>query len=542
MLRRLTIQNYALIEALDVSFPEHLVIITGETGAGKSILLGALSLILGARSDAGVLSDKSRNCVVEGEFEFDGSEYVIRRVVTPQGRSRSFVNDEPVTAEGLKSLGAMLIDIHSQNSQLLLADSGFQLSTVDSFAGNAKLCAEYASKLSEWKGAEADLKEVEEELAKSMREKEFNSDQFKILDDASMKEAGEQQDLEEEQKRLSNADGILENIKYVLSKFSDGEDYSLVQDLKEAEQTCRKTVEWIPALKGIADRIESCRLELRDMENDLNGMAANVNVSPDRLAEVEDRLSLLYTLERRFGVSSEQDLMALRDRYAAVLSDAGLLEQKRSRTAARCIELKDECTELAEKLHVSRAAAAEKMSAELQGAIRELQMPYAVFKADVEKRDRLDARGFDDVRFLFSANGDSSVGDLAKCASGGELSRIMLCVKAMLARYRNMPTMIFDEIDTGVSGSVADKMGDVIVRMGSSMQVIAITHLPQMAAKGDAHFVVSKSYDGRGGGAVTEMKRVVGEDRVAEIAKMLSGSEVSAAALDNARVLLGDRI
>ncbi|MCI2082869.1 MAG: DNA repair protein RecN [Bacteroidales bacterium] len=537
MLRRLTIRNYALIETLDVSFPEHLVIITGETGAGKTILLGALSLLLGAKSDASVLSDKTENCVVEGEFETGDERYLIRRVVSPQGRSRSFVNDEPVTAEKLKELSSLLIDIHAQNSQALLADSEFQLSVVDSFAGDADLCSRYGELMKEWKGKEAELHGIESAVAKAKLEKEFNAEQFRVLDGAALKE-GEQETLEGEQKRLSNVEEILAGLESVLGKFSDGDEYSMVQNIRDAEQTCRKTAEWIPRLSGIADRLESCRLELKDMEEEIGVMASNVNVSPERLQVVEDRLSQIYTLERRFGAASEVELMKMRDRYASAVSGADELESDRSKVEERCSELERQCFSVAGTLHESRVKAARAMSSELEGAIRELQMPYAVFRACVGKKDKLDLHGMDDVKFLFSANGKTSEGELAKCASGGEMSRIMLCIKAMLARYRNMPTMIFDEIDTGVSGSIADKMGDVIVKMGKSMQVVAITHLPQMAAKGDAHFVVSKRYDRVRGRAVTEIRRVEGKDRVTEIAKMLSGAHLSEAAMENARVLL----
>ena len=539
MLRRLVIQNYALIEALDVSFPEHLIIITGETGAGKTILLGALSLLLGAKSDARVLSDKERNCIVEGEFTLNGEEYVIRRVVTPQGRSRSFVNDEPVNADELRTLASSLIDIHAQNQQLMLADSGFQLSVLDSFGGNAPRCAEFASLLSDWRKAQGELKAADAAIAKAKLERDFNQEQFDVLDAAKLKE-GEQSILEEEQKKLANAEEIQADMKSVLDKFSrEDEDYSLVQDLKDAEQTCRKDAAWIPALAGIADRMESCRLDLKDMEQEMDAMSEEISVSPDRLQEVDERLSALYTLERRYGASNEEELIGVRERYSAALSGAADMESGRAKLAGRCIELEGECEKLAAELHKSRVQASEPLSKELETSIRELNMPYAVFRVDVNAKKDFDENGKDEVKFMFSANGKSSVEELALCASGGELSRIMLCIKALLARYRNMPTMIFDEIDTGVSGSIADRMGDVIVRMGKSMQVIAITHLPQMAAKGDAHFVVTKDYDKDREKAATYIRRVEGEERVTEIAKMLSGAELSKAALDNARVLLG---
>jgi DNA repair protein RecN len=541
MLRRLTIQNYALIEALDVSFPEHLIIITGETGAGKTILLGALSLLLGAKSDARVLSDKDKNCVVEGEFAVEGEEYVIRRVVNPQGRSRSFVNDEPVPAEEMKALSAKLIDIHSQNQQLMLADSNFQLSVVDAFAGNAKRCSEFAARLSEWRKAESDLKAADSRTAKAKLEKSFNQEQFNVLDAAKLHE-GEQAALEEERKKLANAEEILDNMKSVLDKFSREEDeYSLVQDLKDAAQTCRKTAEWMPKLNGIADRLESCRLDLKDMEQDMDALAEEISVSPERLQEVEDRLSVLYTLERRFGAATEDELIQARERYSSAIADATDLESGRQKLAERCIGLEMECGKLADGLHESRINAAGPLSKQLEDSIRELSMPYAVFRADVNGKEEFDEKGRDEVKFMFSANGKTSVEELSKCASGGELSRIMLCIKALLAKYRNMPTMIFDEIDTGVSGSIADRMGDRIVEMGKSMQVIAITHLPQMAAKGDAHFVVTKSYDKDRGTAVTDIRKVEGEERVTEIAKMLSGAQLSNAALENARVLLGHK-
>ena len=539
MLTRLTIQNYALIENLDIEFPSGLVIITGETGAGKSIMLGALSLLLGGKGDVSALKDSSKNCVVEGEFEVDGETLILRRVISPAGRTRNFINDEPATLAALTEISSTIVDIHAQHQHLLLTDEGYQMKVLDYFAGTGTLLEEYSRVHSELQGMELQLKQLKEEMARKEGELEYRAFQLEKLLEAKLKE-GELEELESEQKQLANSEQIRECISGAVGCMQPVGG-TIVQNLKDAVHLLQKCSNFVPDLEELCNRLESCRIECKDIEEELEMLAERVVVSPQRLEQVEERLSLLYSLMRKHGVSSVEELLQVQQQLQGDVSGADEDVAKAAMMEQEIKELSERRAALADELSSRRKAKTEELAGVLQESIRDLQMPYAIFKVELAATEKYTAKGKDTVSFLFSANGDKKLNLLQKAASGGELSRIMLCLKSLMAEYTGMPTMIFDEIDTGVSGSIADKMGALIGRMGERMQIFAITHLPQIASKKGTHLLVYKEFD-KENNATTHIRQLQGEERVKEVARMLSGAELTEAALENARVLLGEII
>jgi DNA repair protein RecN (Recombination protein N) len=535
MLRRLTIQNYALIDSLDIELPGGLIIITGETGAGKSIMLGALSLLLGGKGDVSALKDSSKNCVVEGEFELDGEELILRRVISPAGRTRNFINDEPANLGELVSIASRIIDIHAQHQHLLLTDAAYQMQVVDYFAGTRTLLEKYRGVFSQLQKSEAALEELDANIARIEGEREYRQFQFDKLYQASLKE-GELEELEQEQKQLANAEQIRDGI-YGAVSLMQPMGSSIVQNLKEAVHILQKSSNFVPELQELCNRLESCRIECKDIEDELETLAGGITVSPQRLEQVEERLSLLYSLMRKHSVASVEELLQVRDSLEQELLGAERSIEDRNALVERIKELEAERNSLAEELSRAREAKIKGLGKTLQDSIRDLQMPYAVFEVALEDAGKYTMQGKDAVQFLFSANGNGKLNPVQKAASGGELSRIMLCLKALMANFTGMPTMIFDEIDTGVSGSIAHKMGELIGKMGERMQIIAITHLPQIASKRGTHLLVQKEFD-RQNNAATRIRRIEGDERVKEVARMLSGSELTNAALENARELL----
>ena len=536
MISRLTIENYILINHLDITFPGDLVIITGQTGAGKSILLGALSLLLGAKADASVVKDSSRGCVVEAEFETEEGELIIRRVVNNQGRSRAFINDEPVPLDVLKSTSSALLDIHSQNQHLLLSERRFRLSVVDGYASLEPDVKAYGALYQEYVAASRELEALEKSLAEAEKDREYLEFQYGKLSEANLV-AGQLQQLEEEHRQLANSEQIREGLGKALALFDDG-NLPLCSALKEAETCLSRISSFVPGIEQLCERLSSSRIELKDISDDIEGRLGRVTSSPERLEEIEARLSVIYDLMRRHGAASEEELIAVRDSIGQKLG--GCIEGKERRDALKekCAALKSRCAKAAEDLHKKREAAAPKLSALVQAQVRDLEMPRALFNVNVTGKGQFGPDGSSDIEFLFNANGGAPQ-NLEKCASGGEMSRIMLCIKSLMARYVGMPTVIFDEIDTGVSGSVADRMGQIVVEMGSHMQVFAITHLPQVASKGSAHYLVYK--DMTESGPESHIMKLEGEDRKREIARMLSGAAISEQALANAAVLLAEK-
>ena len=556
MLNRLQVRNYVLIDSLEIDFPEGLIIITGQTGAGKSILLGALSLVTGAKADASMVSDGADNCVVEAEFdavddsirnileeneaEWDEGHLIIRRVVNRSGRSRAFVNDSPVPVTVLQEISSRLIDIHSQHQTLLLSDRQFQLDILDHYAGNGQLRTECSAAWKELAALKAEQARLESQIARIASDRDYNEAQFRQLEAASLRE-GELSELEEEQKQLANAEEIKSGLCAVEELFtaasSSGEAMSLDASLKESMKVLSKLGRYVPAASALADRIESCRLELDDILSEVSDINSRTDMSESRLEEVEARMSLIYGLLKKHACADESELIALRDRLSDELFDSTRLEEQAEDLRSQIRKVSAVLTGLADSLHEARAAAAPAFASSIAESVRNMELQYAVFETEVLDAP-LSALGRDTVQFRFSATGKNPV-DVARCASGGEMSRIMLSLKAMMARYTSMPTMIFDEIDTGVSGSVADKMGTMICGMGENMQVFAITHLPQVAAKGNAHYLVSKEIDPDTSKAVSTITRLTKEARILEVARMLSGSVLTDAAIENAKSLLG---
>ena len=546
MLRSLHVSNYVLIDSLEIDFPEGLVIITGQTGAGKSILLGALELVLGGKADATLVGAHGETCVVEAEFSVGGYDALqetlrrndleetdtltIRRVVNRSGRSRSFVSDEPVPLPVLQELSQLLVDIHSQHQTLRLADPLFRMSMLDHYAGNGgKLTACRIA----WSALQEDRKALSEATARleSLRAgKEYNEALYRKLDEARLRE-GELEELEAEQKQLAHAEELKEYLNAAQEIVSPSDDRSpITAQLKEAEKLLARAGRFIPSLEPLGARLESARLELEDIVEEVTDTNQKLDVSPERLEQVEDRMSLLYDLMKKHGAVSIPELIGIRDRIAGDLTDTTALEERVEELRHQVDEAARTYGEAATALHESRDKAAAGFAASIVDSLAFLELDHAVFSVELAEAPE-GPNGRDAVRFLFSSTGKAPQ-DLAKVASGGELSRIMLSLKAMMARYTAMPTLIFDEIDTGVSGSAADRMGQLIGRMGADMQVLAITHLPQVAAKGQAHYLVTKEDD------VTSIQRLSPDERVREIARLLSGSVVTEAAMANAEALL----
>lgn len=561
MLKALHIKNYVLIDSLDIGFPAGLVIITGQTGAGKSILLGALSLVMGSRADSSVIGAAGDNCVVEAEFEVndeDGTlrqyldeneidfdpvdgkgQLTIRRVLNSNGRSRSFVNDSPAPLKVLSMLSSRLIDIHSQHETMLLRDKQFQMSMLDHFADDSGLLQSCRTRWERLTGLRNDLDEVNANLSRTNAEKDYNQAQFERLDSAHLKD-GELEELETEQKQLANAEEIKSSLYQVENYFSpsgdDAQDDRMSIDsmLKESSRILDKLSSYIPSVSALSERIESARLELDDVLSEVSDLEAGTEISDERLQEVEERLSLLYDLLKKYSCTQVSELIELRDRLSESLADTSVLEARKTALEKEIGEAEKDLAAACSDLHEARSKAVPSFSENICNSIRSLDLDRAVFDVVLEP-GKPGPDGSDTILFRFSSTGKSPV-DVAKCASGGEMSRIMLCLKAMMARYTNMPSMIFDEIDTGVSGSVADKMGSMICSMGDYMQVFAITHLPQVAAKGNAHYIVTKEFDGDR--AISSIHKITGEDRVMEVARILSGSRVTPEAIANAKSLL----
>lgn len=558
MLRTLSVRNYVLIDSLEIAFPEGLIIITGQTGAGKSILLGALSLVTGAKADAGCISEGADSCVVEAEFElgaeetavraildeneveWDDGHLIVRRVVNRSGRSRSFVNDSPVPVAVLQAISSRLIDIHSQHQSLLLADRQFQLSVLDRFAGDGDDLALCASLWRQLQSLRGEHRAAAERLARLGAEKAYNEAQFSQLEAAALRE-GELEELEAEQRQLSNAESIKTSLSSVVEMLDPADQDarpSVASVLRESGRLIGKILPFLPAAEPLVARLESSRIELEDILGEVDSLNSSVEVSQQRLETVEERMSVLYELMKKHSCRTIEELIEVRNRYGEALFDSDALEGRMEELQKQIDAASAELDKVAARLHSVRCEAASRLAAEVQDSIRFLELERAVFEVEVASCE-LSSTGADSVAFKFSSTGRGAV-ELSRCASGGEMSRIMLSLKSIMARFSQMPTLIFDEIDTGVSGSVADKMGSVICSMGGDMQVFAITHLPQVAAKGRAHYLVSKQYDEASGRTTSCIRQLEAEERVMEVARMLSGATVSAAAVANARELLSD--
>jgi DNA repair protein RecN (Recombination protein N) len=549
MLKSLSIRNYALIDAVEIDLVKGLTIITGETGAGKSILLGALGLLLGDRADSSALYDKNQKCVVEGifnvkdyqlknlfaenEVEYE-NETVIRREISTEGKSRAFINDSPVNISLLKIICNRLVDIHSQHETLTLNDSSFQLGAIDAVAGTDELLAEYKSTFKQYKKLSIQLRELNETEAKAKKDLDYFRFQFDELDIIQLK-SGEQEKLESELETLENA----ETIKLGLSKSAyalDGGEVNLLSALAEIKNTLSQLAKFNPLIAQLSERVNSSHIELKDIAGELERLDEEITHDPKRIDKVQERLDAIYRLEQKHLVKTVEELMVLRDDLSNKILAIGSLEDQIKAVEKELESANKKVLDLAGKLSKKRATAAPKFSKEVKSTLQQLGMPNAELEVGMEQLSEPGDSGLDKITFLFSANKGSMPQPLSKVASGGELSRLMLSLKSLLAKHTALPTIIFDEIDAGISGDVAAKTGVILEQMSDTMQVVTITHLPQVASKGKAHLFVYKQEEGKR--TVTRIKSLNKEERVQEIAKMLSAGKVGDAAMKNAKELL----
>ena len=545
MLSHLTVENYALIEHLELDLDPHLNIITGETGAGKSILLGAIGLLLGAKNDGAAIKDSSRGCIVEGIFNIEGlnleplfgeldieydGQTVIRRIITPSGKSRAFVNDVPVQLTQLRELGAHLIDIHSQHQTPILSSPAFRMRATDTMAGTMALKAEYTALYESMLSISRELQHLQAETEQGRRDEEWLRFQVEELESAALHE-DEVARLEAEQALLASADTIGEMLCSAASALND-EETGVLPRLKSIEQGLLRCRDSYHAADELAERLHSTLLEIKDIEYTIASDAERIESDPARLEAVDMRLATLWSLCRKHHAADVAELIAIRDNYKTKLDAITYGDERMAALEERLAEVRRSAEALAERLHTQRAAAIEGFGEEMSQRLSLLGMPDAVFNVVLVPTADLTPEGKEEASFVFTANKNMAPQPIERIASGGEMSRMMLSLKSLLARRMNLPAIIFDEIDTGVSGRIADAMGEIIADLSESMQVVNITHLPQVASKGSAHFVVYKE-DGR-----SNIRRLNGEERITEIAKMLSGSDITEAAILQARHLL----
>lgn len=554
MLRSLYIKNYALIDSLEIDFELGFSVITGETGAGKSIILGALSLILGQRADMKAIKQGESKCVIEGSFDvsaydlrafceekgidYDPDSYILRREILSTGKSRAFINDSPVSLTDLKELGSQLIDIHSQHQNLLLSDTRFQMQVVDALAGNKDLLSRYQQAFHQYKQSEKALAELREAVRKSKVEEDYLRFQIESLTEAALQE-GEQEELENELETLTHAEDIKSALFKIHSLLSD-DDKGIVLGLKEGLNTSQQLAKVYARSEEISERLQTAYIDLKDLASEMDKLANDVEFNPERLAFIESRLDLIYTLQKKYHVNTVPELLALYEEFKQKIENIESSDQQVEALEKEVHEKSEKVFALAKQLTDSRTSITDSFEKDLTDRVAYLGMPNIRFRSEIIAEKHPNIYGLDSVLFQFSANKNVPLQPVAEIASGGEISRLMLCLKSMIAGATALPTIIFDEIDTGVSGEIADKMGEVMREFGKNMQVLAITHLPQIAAKGKAHYKVYKSDDEHT--TTTNLVRLSDEERLTEIARMLSGSTVTEAAIQNAKVMLGKKV
>ena len=551
MLTSLHIRNYALIERLEIDFSSGFSVITGETGTGKSVLLGAMSMLLGERSDAKLVREGADKCIIEGcfdlsslslekffeenEFEYDATECIVRRELSATGRGRFFVNDTPVSAALLKELGNKLIDIHSQHKNLLLGNKNYQLNILDVLAGNGETLAGYGSLFRGYENNRKELARAKEEFEAVRSDEEWLRFQLEEIESAAFRE-GEQEELEQESVQLAHAEDI-QSALYNAVTLLDNDEKSMLRSLREAAASMEKISRHYPAAETLAERIESNYIELKDCCDELRRCIDGNTFSPARLEQVESRLTLMYDLFKKHRVSNIGELLAVADDYRSRLEQITGGDDRIEALEKECARQRGELNSLSEKMTALRREAAAELQEKIITILVSLGMPKIRFEVDFSVAEEFSATGRDIVRFLFSANSISPLQPLADVASGGEMARVMLALKSIVAEHMAMPTIIFDEIDTGVSGVLAERMGRLMQQMGgANRQVISITHLPQVAALGSEHYKVYKE-EGEGG-TRTKIVRLSIEERVKEIAQMMSGEQMTDSAMEAARNLI----
>ncbi len=549
MLSKLHISNYALIEKVEIDFSTGFNIITGETGAGKSILMGALGLITGARADSSAVGTGGNKCIVEGTFNISSyklkpffkqndldyaDETVVRREINAEGKSRAFINDTPVNLSTLKDLGEQLVDIHSQHQTLSLSDKNYQLAVVDAIAATRPLLDEYKQAFVQYKKLKTTLDELLDRQRKSKTEFDYISFQLNELDEARL-QLGEQEGSEQELETLTHAEDIKSNLYKAAALLGEGEQ-NIISGLTEAKNLLAAIAKYNTAANELFERLNSNLIELKDIVAETDTLAESIDFSAERAEMLTARLDIIYRLQKKHNVQTVLELMTLRDDLQLRINDDSALDDEILATEKELKATGDNCIALAKKLSTQRSKALPAIEGELVKTLGRLNMPDAQLNIILTELPELTATGTDDINIQFTANKGSKLGDLAKVASGGELSRVMLAIKALVCKYTALPSIIFDEIDTGISGETAHKTGAIMAEMGKAMQVIAITHLPQIAGKGQTHFKVYKQT--KANITKTFIITLRNNERVEEIARMLSGEKLSEAALENARELL----
>jgi len=550
MLQSISIQNYALIDTLDIAFDKGFSVITGETGAGKSIILGAIGLLLGQRADVKAIKNGASKCVIEAHFnissyqmqpffegnelEFDPNECILRRELQASGKSRAFINDSPAPLALMKELGEQLIDVHSQHQNLLLNKEDFQLNVLDALAADEKELSKYKEAYQAYRKVAEELNRLTELEEQSKTDEDYVRFQLEQFDEAKLLE-GEDAELEKEEERLSHAEEIKEGL-YSSEQILLGDEGGVLSSMKKISGVLRSLKERYNTAGEISDRVENLSIELKEIARDLTREQENIEVDPGRLDFVNERLNLIYTLEKKHHVSTLEELLKVQEEFRTRLKAISSFAEQIEVLQKQKEELLDKAQKAMHSLTEKRTHAAKKVEHEMQSRLIPLGMPNVRFKVHITPKANFDATGGDNVAFLFSANKNATLQNISSVASGGEIARVMLSVKAMIAGATQLPTIIFDEIDTGVSGEIADKMAEIMKEMGACMQVLSITHLPQIAAKGKVHYKVYKQDNETS--TSSNIRRLKEEERVEEIAHMLSGATLTDAAMNNAKELL----
>ncbi len=553
MLIHLSIENYALIEKLDIDFSEGLSVITGETGAGKSILIGALSLILGKRADTHVLLNKSKKCIVEGSFNIENygldnffKKYeldyenitVLRREINKNGKSRAFINDTPVNLNLLKELGDKLVDIHSQFNTITLNDSNFQLAVIDNYINHNELINNYKSEYFKYINQKSKLKELVEKENQLKTDQGYFKFQFDELENARLIE-GEQENIENELEILNHSEEIKSNL-FKASQLLNNDENNLINNLTEVNSLIHQLAGYLENIKEIDERIVSNLIDLKDVADEIDKIESQINFDPAQIEKLNNRLDLVYHLQQKHRVTSISELIKIKENFSGKLQGINSLDENIRKLRTDLNEQEKTLKNLANKISQNRKKAIPEIEKNIIKILSRLAMPDAQMKITQSNLPDFNRDGIDKVKFLFNANKGGELNELSKIASGGELSRLMLSVKSLISQRNLLPTIFFDEIDLGVSGDIAGKVGDILLKMSKLMQVVAITHLPQIAGKGNEHLLVYKQTDKDS--TKSKIKKIKDQERIKEIAKMLSGDEITKAAIENAKELLATEI
>ena len=552
MLKQLTIQNYAIIDAIDIKFPVGMGVVTGETGAGKSIIMGALGLILGDRADSTALVNKEKKCIVEGFFKTDNKagvksflknneldpeeELVLRREIGINGKSRAFINDTPVNLDQLRELSSLLVDLHQQFDSLQLGENDFQREVIDALAGNNDLINEYQDIYHQWKGLQKKLDELKDQKLQFDKEADYNRFQFGELEEAGFRE-NELEETDTELKMLNNAEEIKNALSKVYFELKESET-PIVQQLKILSNQLQAYSSFHSQLPELIQRLQSAQLELQDVADDLDNVSNHINYSPKKIEQLNERLALGYKLLKKHGVKTTGELLVIQKQFKEKLQAVLNIDESIQQREKEVVKTKQNLIQIAERISEGRKKQVKSLEEKVNKLLAQVGMPNAKIKVEIKDEIELNAFGKNSIEFLFDANRSKQFLPVRKVASGGELSRLMLCIKSLVAQKLDMPTLIFDEIDTGISGEAAKQVGFIMKELSNNRQVICITHQPQIAGKANAHFFVYKEIVKDE--VKTNIRLLSKDERITAIAKMLSGEKPTAAAMENAREMVGN--